>query len=286
MDYKDLVKNAVVYMEENICNDICLEDISDCVNLSFFHFHRIFSAYSGYSLKEYLRKRRLSESARSIIFTRLSLKEIARHYRFDTYEHFVRAFRKEFNISPGNLRKQNTRFAYFPPYSEEIYLKIIQKKGNTQMDPIIMEKPEFKIVGLKCTTTMSENTIPRLWEDFNKRCCEVKNGQDLWLGVCPYVEMDSFGDDVPFDYIAGRAVNNFESIPEGMMTWTVPASKYAIFTHKGSLDTLNETYKYIFCIWANKTEYKIAKADQIELYDERFKFGQADSEFDIYIPIV
>ncbi|MDD4156832.1 MAG: AraC family transcriptional regulator [Candidatus Cloacimonetes bacterium] len=285
MDYQRLIDKAITFMEHNLDNEISLEDISDNVHLSLYHFHRIFTSCSGYSLKEYLRKRRLSEAARTLIFSKNKIKEIARKFQFETNEHFVRAFKKEFNLTPGEFRKKNIRFDYFPPYNETVYFNVLKKKGLLKMKPQIIEKPEFKVIGLKCTTTMADNIIPRLWDDFNKRCCEVKNGFDLWIGVCPYVEMTDMNNETPFDYIAGRAVNNFNDIPKDMVTWTVPASKYAIFTHKGSLENLNQTYKYIFCVWAKESEYEISNADQLEIYDERFKFGQEDSEFDIYIPI-
>ncbi len=285
MNYQRLIEKAIIFMENNLFNQVSLEDISDNVHLSLYHFHRVFTTCSGYTLKDYLRKRRLSEAARAIIFNNKSIKAIAKMYQFETHEHFTRAFKKEFKVTPGEFRKRNVQFTYFPPYSETIHLNLIKMKGLPKMKPVIVEKPEFKIVGLKCTTTMSTNSIHLLWENFNKRCSEVKNGYNLWVGVCPWAECENFDNDTPFEYIAGRAVENFDDVPEGMMTWTVPAAKYAVFTHKGCLESLSETYKYIYCVWAEETDMVLDKADQLEIYDERFKFGQEDSEFDILIPV-
>lgn len=285
MNYNRHIEKAIIFMEENLCNDISLEDISDKVHLSLFHFHRLFRVCSGYTLKEYLRKRRLSEAARCIVFQKANIKDIALQYKFESNEHFIRAFKKEFNLTPGSLRRKVNHFNYFPPLTEKIHLDMIKKKGIINMKPVIQERPEYKLVGMKCTTTLSENSIPMLWDEFMKRFKEVKNVSNLCIGVCPWTECVSFDNNTPFDYIAGVVVDEFIDIPEGMLTWTVPASKYAVFTHKGSLESLNETYKYIFCVWASETEFKIAEADQLEAYDERFKFGQPDSEFDILIPL-
>lgn len=62
--------------------------------------------------------------------------------------------------------------------------------------------------------------------------------------------------------------------------------KYAVFTHKGKLDTLHMTYEFIWGTWVLCSGYEIDLRDDFEFYDERFLGPDQDaSEFDIYIPI-
>lgn len=70
-----------------------------------------------------------------------------------------------------------------------------------------------------------------------------------------------------------------------MVGKVVPSSRYAVYTHKGSGESLRETYDYIYGSWLPKSGYEIngIKYD-FELYDERFD-NSPSSEMDIYIPI-
>ena len=44
-------------------------------------------------------------------------------------------------------------------------------------------------------------------------------------------------------------MSELEDIPEGMVGMTVPGGSYALFTHKGMLDKLAETYDLIYSTW-------------------------------------
>ena len=71
-----------------------------------------------------------------------------------------------------------------------------------------------------------------------------------------------------------------------MVTCEIPASRYAVFTHRGLLINLPHTIKYIWGTWVTKGEYQHKNAPDFELYDERFDPHSESSEFDIYVPIV
>jgi AraC family transcriptional regulator len=70
-----------------------------------------------------------------------------------------------------------------------------------------------------------------------------------------------------------------------MIKKVVPAGRYAVFTHKGKLDKLEHTMSYIYGSWLPKSGEELREAADLEIYDERFKFGSDDSELDIYIPV-
>ena len=70
-----------------------------------------------------------------------------------------------------------------------------------------------------------------------------------------------------------------------MVIFEIPAQKYAVITHVGSLDNLNDTYNHLYSNWPKESGNEFSGGAEFELYDERFKFGQLDSEMDIYRPI-
>lgn len=157
------------------------------------------------------------------------------------------------------------------------------------MEPKIIEFNETKVIGMKCTTTLINNTIPQLWDDYMKRFPEIpnKSSERVCYGICLPMEWDcqKDGDHTPFDYLAAHPVTSLEEIPEGMIAHIIPPGKYATFIHRGPLDNLGETYENIFSKWMRDYELEYDKREQLEVYDHRFKFGHPDSILEILVPV-
>lgn len=155
------------------------------------------------------------------------------------------------------------------------------------MKVIITERELLKVVGMKIRTNIKENLIPQLWIDFIARMEELDEiaVPNCSLGVCLYEANIEHEETEMFDYLVCKVVKNDSLIPSGMVYHEIPAQLVAVFTHLGSLDTLGDTYDYIYNKWLPQSEYKIVEADEVEWYDSRFKYGEKESQMDIHIPI-
>ncbi len=284
MDYTRQMQKAINFIEGRLTSPITLEDIADIANFSMFHFHRMFVVVVGIAPMDYIRRRRLSQAAGELTFTSRPISEIARRFQFVSQASFTRAFRRQFGITPGKLRRTCFAFSAFYPIDVK---KEIKRKGVIKMDVKIMEIDAMKVIGMEVVTTQKNNSIPQLWDKFNQRCREIQNiaTDNVCIGVCPHVNMKDFDENSEFTYIAGMIVRNFDHVPKGMVTMEIPAQKYAVATHKGTLDTLMDTYNYLYTDWLKNSEYELSPSAEIEWYDHRFKFGCEDSELDLYIPI-
>ncbi len=290
MTYQERIECSIRFIEENLSKKISLQEIASAAFFSEYHFHRIFHAITGENVMYYLRKRRLTEAAKSLLISDSTILKIALEYQFDSQESFTRAFKQMFGITPGKYRQNNKRYLllYKHPITVE---KLKHYKEKITMEPEIIEKGEFEIVGLKCKTSLSDNRVPALWQEFIKRWGEIKNlakpGEAY--GVClneMQYDYREFTDETEFTEIVGAEVTDSENIPEGMLTYTVPKSKYAVFTHKGKLDSLKNTYDYIYGVWIPASKYEVGTNCDFEFYDSRFKgIDNPDSEMFIYIPI-
>lgn len=79
---------------------------------------------------------------------------------------------------------------------------------------------------------------------------------------------------------------SFDKILVDMISKTLDSGKYAVFTHKGKINTLHLTYDYIWGTWVLCSGFEIDQRDDFEFYDERFLGPDNDfSELDIYIAI-
>lgn len=106
-DYYLRIQATIDYIEDNINQPIDLLYLSKKAFCSVPHFYRIFNRVVGMSVKDYIRKRRLSIAAKELISSQKRVIDIAFDYGFRSQEVFTRAFSKEFGITPGAYRKKH-----------------------------------------------------------------------------------------------------------------------------------------------------------------------------------
>lgn len=105
MTYYERIQQAIDYIEENLGADITAEEAARCAFLSVAHFYRLFPEFTGYSYKEYVRKRRLAESLEAVAYSQESICDIALNSGFGTQAAYARAFFRDFGVNPSELRK-------------------------------------------------------------------------------------------------------------------------------------------------------------------------------------
>ncbi len=279
MNYCENIQKSIDYIEENIKEIIDINTVVQRSGYSTTHFYRIFQALMGESIKEYIIKRKLSDAAIELAVTKKRLIEIAIDYGFNSQEVFTRAFTKLFHITPGRYRKTKSSIVLFEKINA--YQKLIDHIGDLLIPRIVLEK-EFKIIGMKKIVKPGDALIRSLWDEFNLRKCEIGNiitNEDT-LGICEY--MPNITDESAFEYMAGIEVAEYNSIPDGMVSKTIPHSKYAVFTHKGNMRDLKTTYDNIYGSWLPLSGIELAEVDTIEIYSTK---KTQESTLDIYIPL-
>ncbi len=287
MDYAARVQSAVEFVEDHLDEDISVESVAAHVGLSAYHFHRIFAALLGESVSGYIRKRRLSEGARQLAYGDRPIMEVALSCRFDSQESFTRAFKKMFGTTPGRYRSVGKDKPI--PHKRRTSLAMITHiETGITMEPKFVTRGEEYVIGMGGGfPEESFHAIHALWGRFIDRRHEIRNAKPGYtLGVCFSQHPDIVKQEGDaFTYIAGLPVTTLADIPAGMVGTTIPASRYAVFTHKGLLSNLPLTISYIWGTWIPKGEYKRRESPDFELYDERFDPESETGEFDIYVPI-
>lgn len=152
-----------------------------------------------------------------------------------------------------------------------------------QMEPVKYEKlPAFKVMGMKYRGDNGNQEIARMWGQLNQRAHEIPMQGECAYGVCLML------NDAPaneFEYIAGFKVAEDAIPPAGMVVIDVPENEYAVFAHRGSMESLGKTYQGILEDWLPRSGLKPSSGYDMEVYTEEFKDFTPDSVFYIYEPV-
>ncbi|QHW33222.1 GyrI-like domain-containing protein [Paenibacillus rhizovicinus] len=144
------------------------------------------------------------------------------------------------------------------------------------MKPEVYEFQEKKVIGIG--NIESPINPGDVWPILFSRIQEIhgrKNSPET-LGV---IKRNKPG------YLAGIEVAQMIEIPEGMFSYVIPAGQYVGMTHKGPLSKIGETF-YTLIDWLASNNYDQHDIVCFEVYDERFKGEDPESEFDSYIQII
>lgn len=107
------LKTALDYIELHICDNITQGEIAQAACISVSALQKVFRCTFGYSIKEYIVKRKMTMAAEDVLNGTEGLMEIALRYGYSTLESFSRAFRKVNGVLPSDYRKQGKQTAAF-----------------------------------------------------------------------------------------------------------------------------------------------------------------------------
>jgi AraC family transcriptional regulator len=111
----NLLKNVLVEIENGIREGVNGDILARKNNLTERHLRRLFKVAFKQSIAGYIRSRRLAASLDDLLKTDNNVLDIALEYGYD-YEHtYIRAFKREFGITPGDLRKKGKAVKIKPP---------------------------------------------------------------------------------------------------------------------------------------------------------------------------
>ena len=152
------------------------------------------------------------------------------------------------------------------------------------MKPSIVTKPAFEAIGMRYYGKNEKAEITELWKIFMKEIASL--GMDESAFKECYGLMGPMDKEGNFEYIACVPARHFEKIPENMVKKEISQSKYLVFTHIGSLETLHDTFDFIYNRYLPNSEYEAKwNTYHFEFYDERFNDFKENSELDIFVPV-
>ena len=104
--YEARMHRVLAHIDAHIAQELDLPALAAVAAFSPYHFHRLFAAWTGERLGEYLRRRRLELAAgRLAAQPALGILDVALSVGFGSAEAFSRAFKTHFGASPSAWRR-------------------------------------------------------------------------------------------------------------------------------------------------------------------------------------
>ncbi len=248
MNYHERLTKVTDYIGQHLDDEISLESLSDIFYISKFHFHRLFTAFTGLSLQQYIRWLRLKRAAHQLIVEKdQSIINIAFNAGFTSHEAFTRAFKKACGISPNQFR-QAVDWSNWdqPPYC-------LPTRGKTEMKVEIknIDKIRLAVVEHRGDPKYIAQSVDKLitWAKRQVINLKPKAGDAFAIG---YDDPKTTSADA-FRIDFGIKIPSHLQLHDTVVEKYLPAGRYAIAMHKGSRDALGDTVYSLYRDWIPKS---------------------------------
>lgn len=279
MEYYMNLQKAIDYIEDHLETHVELDQIAKCAGYSIPHFYRVFGAIVGCTVKDYVRRRKLSEAVMDLVSTSQGITEIAFKYGYESNEVFTRAFHSVYGMSPSKFRKSKME----PSILSKVNLITENRKI---MRPIIeaeiVYKDERWLLGIARKINQGDNMKYGLLTNVKNEFMEIEKGfnagikSEIYYAAYEYNSIDIFKEEdaIHYMYYYGIEVSEFENLPcKDLSLIKLPQSKYAVFSYDIDQNTLNgvklnqPVYDYIDGVWLPNSGYVLSDAVDYEVID-------------------
>jgi AraC family transcriptional regulator len=244
LDFLENMNRALDYIEAHLTSEIDYQELAAAALCSASNFQRFFTYATGVSLAEYIRRRRLSAAAFELQHSDIKIVDLALKYGYESSASFSRAFQALHKATPTEARKGSKPLKSFP----RMFFRF-SVKGVTALDYKILEKPAFRMIGIKERISREEDQnlkyMPAFWRAHatERRILSALSDEEP---SSVYGVTINHGQ-TSFDYCVAAISDRPVSELPGSVEFWIPAARWAIFRCVGPLpDSQYEVWRKIF----------------------------------------
>jgi AraC family transcriptional regulator len=226
----DLLENILLDIENGIKNNINAFILSKKYDFSEGHLRRLFSFAFKQSIAAYIRSRKLAASLNDILETTSNILDIALEYGFEYEQSYIRTFKREFGITPGDLRKTRKVMQIKPP----LHLFDGRKLDDGILfGPDFVMVPQFHVIGkrhyLSFSDMRSEPLLAKQFMENERKLIKKAIDPNVFIGLSCNININ----EGKFDFVPSLQAANLENIPPGLCGETFETSMCARFRYIG-----------------------------------------------------
>nr|WP_121271822.1 AraC family transcriptional regulator [Pedobacter schmidteae] len=245
------IYNTINFIEGHYDELISIKQLEEVSNYSYRNIQRIFKYTCGETIGAYQKRLKVENAYKLILYTKDSLTTIALKVGFANLASFSKAFKLHFGCSPKDAKlKKELLLAehHIVPVISDVLLK-----------PDIIYLPATKVYYESTLTNYVNEEIELLWDNFMQHEFPVQG--TVYFGVI--ADEPLIKEELNCRYDACASV---QAVRQKLPSKMILGGRYAQFIHKGSYDTIEETYKKIYAGWILNTELEFAHTPMVERY--------------------
>ncbi|WP_042166482.1 GyrI-like domain-containing protein [Paenibacillus gorillae] len=147
-----------------------------------------------------------------------------------------------------------------------------------------LERSETKLAGYTVTVSLNqdlaEGIIVQLREQLKAQRHHIEKQTDSGIYLVQVYSDEEWTPDTPFESIVAVEVGEIGHLPEGMVSYTLPAGAYAKVIHTGAESDIGDTYDLI-------SDEGIAslRPFDFEYWADLNAIEQGEGAIEIYLPV-
>jgi len=154
--------------------------------------------------------------------------------------------------------------------------------------PKIVTLQNKKLVGQSIKMSLINNKTFELFSGFmpqRKHILNVINTDIFEVLIYDDNYLKNFNPTNNFVKWVTVAVENYNTIPEGMQTLNLNSGLYAVFNYKGLPKDFGALMTYIYTNWLPKSNYKLDNRPHFNVLGEKAKRNDPENEETVWVPI-
>jgi AraC family transcriptional regulator len=299
VEYELRMHRVLRHIDAHLDAALDLATLAAVAHFSAFHFHRLFAAWMGETLGEYLRRRRVEMAAmRLAAQPRLPILNAALSAGFGSGEAFSRAFKAHFGCSPSAWRARqvagaaNRNFDQVHGNPDQDVAAAgghhgtsFNARSEVAMKVTLIDREAARVVYLRYTGPYGD-PIARFW------------GETVypWMVTHGLLGQPRYGvshDDPDITdrsqcrYDAGVELPADYQCPRNMLTTTIPGGRYAAMPFNGDAREIEDVWRRLLRDWLPSSGLQLDARPCFEYYARDASYDQATGAFscDLCIPV-
>ncbi|HPF54998.1 MAG TPA: helix-turn-helix domain-containing protein [Clostridiales bacterium] len=242
------MNEVTAFIENNLTNELNPETVANRHFVSLSQLYRDFYSYTGHSIKEYIRKRRISNACERLKCSDMPLDVITAESGYQTQQAFHKQFRELVNMTPLEYRKSDTWFYFYPFDTNDISLAV---KVGAEVFPACEARHFYD----SCLAGIEDRAIESLGEV--KGRVFGRNGKQIGNRFCYEVMTEK-------ENALGKT------------------GTYAVCTVKYNEREIGDGWNYLYNVWLSGSMFEQAEEGYFEEY--LFKDGKP-YKLKLYLPV-
>ena len=252
-DYSRRLQRVVAHLTSHLDETIDLAALAEIACFSPYHFHRIYRACMGETVRQTVARLRLARAANDLARSSQTVTEVARRAGYGSLAAFNHAFSDAYGQSPTAFRRTRDHL------HNEAHLS---GEGPSLMPITIREREPMRLAAIEHRGAHADvgRTFQKLmaWAGPRGLLGGGATGGTLYLG-----DQDGASDDARA--IVGVTVDEDCAGDDVVSIYDVPGGRHAILTHRGPYAQLPQSYNELFA-WLPTSGEAPGDAPLFEVY--------------------